>query len=270
VSLTFDHPHVETGDSGAALSGWEVTGFGFENNDHGRVYVRLNGATVEASKNRAFTSLVATGPDVAADTQLVLAPSGPTGLGLTAHRTSGQIPAVGATPITVWLFLANETDLRRKDNQLSTMLLRGEVDFLHPLLETMQEFLTRMAAIYPPAPTTGYPNDLIPNPLENARNGSPEWYAQFFWSLNYLGEFEITGLQNPGDYRLWFVNQCLATIYGRKARTGDESDPLFTRQFSFQVEADRLWSITKPWVTLSKDNTADRQPKIRNVRLRRG
>ena len=274
MSLPFDHPHLETGDVNGALSDWEVDGFGLNNNDHGRVYIRKLAGNVEASKTRLFAApdLVASGPDVPADATLVLTPQNNSGLTIRARRASGEIgPAAltpPANPLTVWLFFANEADLRRKDNQLGSMLLRGEVDFLEPMRDTMREFLLRMSAIYPPPPTVGFPNDFVPSPIEAGRQGMPEWYAQFFWSLSALGTFEITGLQNPGDYRLWFVNQCLATIYARKVR--GEDDPMFARQLAFQDEADRLFTLTRPWVDVDRDQVADRQPKIRNVRLSRG
>ena len=279
MSLPFDHPHLETGDANGALSDWEVDGLTASNNDGGRVYIRKQGSgpgVIEASKTRLFAvaDLVASGPDVAADEILVLSPVNNSGLTVRARRASGEIgpsgPTPPANPLTVWFFLANEGDLRRKDNQLGSMLLRGEVDFLEPMRDTMREFLLRMASVYPPPPILGSPNDFVPSPVEHGSRGKPEWYAQFFWSISALGTFEITGLQNPGDYRLWFVNQCLAVIYGRKARTGDESDPIFTRQFSFQVEADRLWILTRPWVDVDRNQVADRQPKVRNVRLSRG
>ena len=268
MSLVYDHPHLETGDVGSVLSSWEVEGFSISNNDHGRVYVRDNAGTIEASKTRAFAALdlVASGPDVASGATLVLSPANGSGMTIRALRSDGSI----GSSIVVWFFLANEGDLRRKDNQLGAMLLRGEVDFLEPMCDTMREFLARMASIYPPAPVVGYPNDLVKSSIETGTRGSPEWYAQFFWSVNTLGEFEITGLQNPGDYRIWFLNQCLALIYSRKARTGDTSDPIFSRQIAFQLEADRLWNMAKPWVDVDRNLVADRQPKVRNVRLRRG
>jgi len=276
MSLTFDHPHVETGDVNGSLSCWEVEGFSFENNDHGRVYIRNNAGAIEASRTRQFGALdlVASGPDVAQNAILVLSPVNNSGLTVRASRGSGAIGQSGATPpalpLTVWFFLANESDLRRKDNQLGSMLLRGEVDFLEPMRDTMREFITRMASVYPPPPNIGYPNEFVPGSIEHGSTGKPEWYAQFFWTVSAIGDFEITGLQNPGDYRLWFLNQCLALIYARKARTGDENDPIFSRQFALQVEADRQWNLVKPWVDVDRNQIGDRQPKIRNVRLTRG
>jgi hypothetical protein len=269
MSLPFDHPHLETGDAGAALSGWEVDGFAVTNNDHGRVYVRVNATTIEASRVRgswAAGDLVASGPDVTPGSTLVLSPQNNSGLTIRAYRSDGEIGA----GIVVWFFLANESDLRRKDNQLGPMLLRGEVDFLEPMRDTMREFYTRMAAVYPPPPTIGQPNDLVPSINEEGIRGKQEWYGQYFWTVNSLGEFEVTGLQNPGDFRLWFVSQCLALIYSRKARTGDLTDPIFSRQLAFQNEANRLWKLTKPWLDVDRNLVADRQPKVRNVRLRRG
>lgn len=276
MSLTFDHPHIETGDITGALSAWEVDGFGPDNNDHGRVYIRAVGVNIEASKTRLFApaDLVASGPDVLANNVLTLSPVNNSGLTLRAFRSDGAISDSStvppAIPFTVWLFLANEADLRRKDNQLDPMKVRGEVDFLEPMRETMREFLTRMSAIYPPPPTIGYPNDFVPSTIEGGSQGKPEWYAQFFWSVNARGEFEITGLQNPGDYRMWFLNQCLALIYSRKARTGDTTDPIYSRQIGFQMEANRLWQIVKPWVDVDRNQIGDRQPKVRNIRLSRG
>lgn len=276
MSLTFDHPHLETGDPDGALSGWEVDGFSFNNNDSGRVYIRDNTGTIEASRTRQFLAgdLVATGPDVAANSILVLAPVNNSGLTIRAARSDGAIGPSGsippAIPLTVWFFLANESDLRRKDNQLGPMLLRGEVNFLDPMRDTMREFLTRMSAVYPPPPSIGYPNDFIQTPVESGPFGKPEWHAQFFWGVNTRGEFEIVGLQNPGDFKLWFLNQCLALIYARKARTGDATDPIYSRQVGFQMEANRLWKLTKPWVDVDRNQIGDRQPKVRNIRLSRG
>ncbi len=272
MSLPFDHPHLETGDKDHAFSCWEVEGLSLNNNDHGRVYIDSNAGTIRAAKDRSFVNVVASGPDVGVGVQLVLAPQNNSGLTIRAVRGEGAVAASipPASPMTVWFFLANEADLRQKDNQLKTMLLRNEVNFLIPMRDTMQEFMTRMAAIYPPSPSIGHPNDLVQSQTEAGRNGSPEWYAQFFWSLSARGDFEVTGLQNPGDYRLWFLNQCLAMIYARKARTGDMSDPIYSRQVGFQFEADRLWQIVKPWVDVDRNQVGDRVPKVRNVRLRRG
>ncbi len=276
MSLTFDHPHIETGDVHGAFSCWEVEGLNHNNNDHGRLYFRLNAGLVEASRSRQFgaSDLMANGPDVPPNTVLTLNALNGSGLTIRAFRGSGTVTDATtvppAIPLTVWFFLANEADLLRKDNQLKSMLIRGEVDFLEPMRDTMREFLTRMGSVYPPPPTVGYPNDYQPTPVETNQQGKAEWYAQFFWSVNARGEFEVTGLQNPGDYRQWFLNQCLALIYSRKARIGDGTDPVYSRQVAFQVEANRLWTLVKPWVDVDRNQVADRQPKTRNVRLSRG
>lgn len=274
MSLPFDNPHLETGDVGGALSDWRVVGATRTNTDAGKVYVRDSSGTIEAAIDRSFAAVVASGPDVAEGATLVLSPVGSSGITITAARSSGVIgpssPTPPANPLTVWFYLAGEEEVERQDNQLRSMLLRGEVDWRQPMEETMREFYLRMAAIYPPPPIVGYPNDLVPSVIENARTGSPEWYSQFFWSVSRDGHFEITGLQNPGDYRVWFVHQCLAKIYARKARIGDAADPIYSRQVAFQREADRLWSLTRPWVDVDRNQVPDRQPKVRSVRLTRG
>jgi len=134
----------------------------------------------------------------------------------------------------------------------------------------MREFNTRMAATFPPPVGIGDPLSWAPSGQEQGNRGLPDASAEYFWSLNRWGEWEITGLQNPGDYREWAIQQTLARVYYRKARAGDAEDPWWSRYLVAQDDADRLWGMIRPSVDVDQDGLPDRAPVVRSTRIRRG
>ena len=270
MGLNFDNPVIERGDSGAALSDWRFAGVVTDSNtDRGRLFCRLEAGNLELAVDRGFVTIVASGPDPAADGDAVLAPVGGSGLTATVYRTvSGDISA--GQVIILYVYLCDEQDLRESDELVTGLLIANEVRFDVLLRKTMREFLTRMGSIFPPPPSIGHPLRWEPPVVEHGSRGDQPWMAQFFWGLNYKGSWEVVGLQNPDDYREWAIQQTLAFGYERKARAGDASDPMFSRFVSKQRQADVLFATIKPWVDVDRDLLPDRQPKIRSQRIRRG
>jgi len=270
MGLNFDNPHVEVGDRGFVFSDWRFVGVQTDRNtDRGRLYVNLNGATLELHKSRGLGDLVASGPD-ASDADVVLSPANGSGLTATVYRSAGAVGDGVAGPIvTVFVYLCDEQDLRAREQHVDGLLIEGERDFNNVLTQTMREFFTRFAGIFPPPPGAGHPLRWSPSIVEQGSRGEPEYTSQFFWGLNRRGAWEIVGLQNPDDYREWAIQQTLSFAYDRTAR-GGSSDPVFERAMAKQAMADRLFERIKPWVDVDHDRTPDRQPKVRSLRIRRG
>lgn len=270
MGLNMDNPHVETGDKTDALQDWRVRGATAENTDRGRLYVRKSGNDLQLFSDFDATQLVAQGVD-ATNADVTLSPQNASGLTVTVYRGDGVIGDGTASPyVTLYVWLCSELDLRENTDDLGGLLLKNEVDFSVPLKQTMREFLTRLSSKYPPPPGVGHPLRWAPSSVEQGSKGEQEWTAQFFWSLNRRGQFELTGLQNPGDYREWAIQQTLAKCFFRKARAHSEQDPWWTRHLAAQAVADRLWRTVKPWVDVDKDSFPDRIPVVRSLRVRRG
>lgn len=279
MGLNLDHPHVKTGDPGGALIDWRFDGATDENTSRGRLYVAQGlvvPGEVELYRDRDLgpADLVAAGPDAAVIPGfVVLTERNGSGLSATIYRTSGTINGTG-TPerpgmeIRVWL--CSEEDLRENEDALDGLFISGEVRANVALRKTVREFLTRMAADYPPPPCSVNPILYTSPIVEGGRRGAVEWTAECFWTLNQRGQWELTGLQNPEDYREWAINQTLAFLYYRKSRAGNPNDPWFSRWQATTMEADRQWSLVKPWLDWDRDTQPDRQPRVRNVRVRRG
>lgn len=261
--MNVDNPHIETGDSTGALQDWRVRGATAENTDRGRLYVDKDSGNLRAFKDYGVT-LVAQGPDVANGDAVLVAQNG-SGLEVTVYRNAANV-----VPVTLYVWLCSEQDLRENADDLQGLLLSNETDFGVCLKQSMREFLARFSAKWPPPPSHGAPLRWSPSYLEAGSHGDQEIYASDYWSLNRRGQWEITGLQNPDDYREWGIQQTLAKIYHRRARTHDESDPWFSRFISSQREANRLWKTIKANVDSNRDGIPERATKTRSVRIRRG
>lgn len=266
MSLGFDFPYARTGDPSNALSDWRLNGVGEANTDRGRLYLKLDGSTLELYRDRDLGAgdLVASGPDASPGSRVTFTAQGSSGLSGDAYRQSGDV-----ANLVLWVWLCSDRDLREFDNRVEGMLVSGQTDFALQLRATMREFLTRLASKFPPAHSVGDPNLITPGG-EPGRSGEPELYGYDFWTLNNRGAFELTGLQNPGDYRAWAVQQTLAEVYHGQANAGDATDAVFTRGLALQRQADRLWMLVRPWVDIDRNLTPERMPKTRSIRLRRG
>ena len=272
MGMNLDNPHVETGDKNGACEDWRLRGATAENTDRGRLYVRSTGTLLQLFKafGAGAGDLVAQGAE-AVDADVALAEQNSSGLSGTVYRTSGIVgDGVNSPFATLYVWLCSELDLREQADDLGGLLLKNETDFSVPLKQTMREFVTRFSAKFPPPPSVGAPLRWQPSAVEQGNKGEQEYNAQFFYSLNRKGQWEITGLQNPDDYREWAIQQTLAKLYYRKVRSADPADPWWTRYLVAQEQADRLWTLIKAWVDLDQDGFPDREPKIRSIRVRRG
>ena len=264
MGISLENPHVRTGDANGAIEDVRAQGASAENTRNGRLFLRKNGANLEAHRDRGFTSLVAQGVD-ATEADVVLAEQGGSGLTLTVFRTTADF---GAMVIYIWL--CSEEDLRQNADQVSGLQLAGETSLEVPLRQMMREFVTRIAGTFPPPPGIARENAYVGSPVEAGNRGSVSTYSQWLWSLNRFGEWELVGLQNPGDYLEWAIQQALAKAYYRKIRVADESDPFWTKFAAAQDEGDRLWRLVKPMVDIDQDSLPDRTLKTSSLRIRRG
>ena len=271
MSLNLDHPYVETGDKTNALSDWRVAGATAENTDRGRLYLRKVGGLLELHKSRDFNALVASVAD-AQSAFVTFVQQNNSGLSVIVFRGSGAVgdAVFPNPPVTLFIWLCSEQDLREQEDNVSGLQLDNETDLSVVLQQTMREFLTRMSGIFQPPPSLGADNRWSPSLIEAGNKGDVGHSAQFLWQLNSRGQFELTGLHNPSDYREWAIQQTLAKANYRKARAGDLNDPWWTRFVIAQQEADRLFTLIKPVVDIDQDTFPDRHLKVRSIRVRRG
>ena len=271
MGLGLDNPFVETGDRLQEFESWRLDGVNEINSDRGRLYVISDAGTVTLYRQRPRVNV----PPPASE-QVAAGVGGTGWVELTAVNASGltglvkRNAAQTTSGIVVFKWLCGPDDLRRFDDLVDGLHIEGEVDWKEPLDEMMRQFLVHFASIYPPPPGVSAPLRFTATEIEDGREGTPEWAAQYFWSLSGEGEWEMTGLQNAGDYRTMAVYKTLSIIYERKARAGDGTDPVFSRMEHFKERAMKAWYETRPWVDIDGDNLPDRAPKTRTSRLRRG
>lgn len=273
--LTFDHPVVEVGDPSAALEAWRFAGITDQNTDRGRIFVRStpSGASmlVELFRDREMQAgdrvAFATGPVGA---RLTLAADN------TSRLTASVYVRAGATVTSALLFvqLASVLDVRERDDRIGNLMAEdpAELDFRVLCLAVSRDFLTRIAERYPPAARTGR-GLAMPggSPLQDgARYGNPTDDASAaFWTLNRENEWELTGLQNPGDYREWAILATLALIWERKAQAV-EGDAYTQRADRYRGLAAEAWARVIPWASMANDGAPDRPVTTGSMTIRRG
>lgn len=268
--LNFSHPYIYKGDREAQLSGWRVDSFTDLNTDRGKVYVDTVSAgattTVNVYKDSDRSSLVASGAG-AGLSRIALSASGGSGFGPASVYLNSTASSPGRTLL---LALATDLDLRERDDRLYGLHIEGETDFSVILRATAREFLTKMSMKYPPTVSVGaslkYPgaSPVVPP----GGSGDPSSVTQHFWTLRSDGVFDLTGLQNPEDYKEWAICDGLARIWRRKVRS--EEDPTLGVAIYYQRLADQYWHGIMPWIDVDSDTLPDRPARVRSVRMRRG
>lgn len=268
--LNFKYPFIYKGDKDSQLSGWRVDSFSDSNTDRGKVYVDASTAgattTVSVYKDADRTSLVASGSGSAAS-RVTLTAKNNSGLGPSSVYVNN---GTGGSNRTLVLSLATDLDLRERDDRLYGLHIEGETDFSVILTATSRDFLTKISMKYPPTVSMGaalrYPGATPTVP--QGRSGDPSYLDQFMWTLRTDGVFDLTGLQNPEDYKEWAICDGLARIWRRKVRS--EEDPTLGVSIYYQRLADQYWDTIMPWVDVDYDTLPDRPARVRSVRMRRG
>ena len=268
--LNFKYPFIYKGDKESQLSGWRVDSYTDLNTDRGKVYVDTEtvgaSTTVSVYKDADRSLLIASGSG-AASTRVTLAAQNGSGFGPSSVYLNNT---TGSSNRTLLLALATDLDLRERDDRLYGLHIEGETDFSVILVATSREFLTKTSMRYPPTVSIGaalrYPGSSPVVPP--GRSGSPSYMDQYLWTLRSDGVFDLTGLQNPEDYREWAICDGLARIWRRKVRS--EEDPTLGVAVYYQRLADQYWDGIMPWVDVDHDTLPDRPARVRSVRMRRG
>jgi len=270
VSLPVDFPVVTTGDGQPVAESWRLVGFSDENTDHGRLHITtvIVGGTLrfDCYSDRARGAMVCQGA-AAPGAEATLAEVGDSGISGTVW-----VLAARAQTFTVFLALATDQDLERRDDRISGLKLEdpAEEDFRDVWVEAMREFYIRIQSLYPPP---AFVSDPLRFPGTGqtqtpGRLGLPEATSVALWHLTAEGTWELKGLENPTDWRTWAILYCLQVIWERKARSGD--DGLLERAARYQEEAERAWERVPVMVDTDRNAVPERILQIRTMTLERG
>lgn len=271
MSLPLDHPFVEVGDALAQFTGWRVSGLTDRNSSRGRLYPSADpsGADVQLSvyRDRERTELVAQGTG-AVQGRVTATEANSSGLEVSAIISENTQSSV----VGLFASLATFDDLRARDDRLREFLLRDppEADFREVELATLRQFYLRIQADFPPPVGVGDPLAFpgTASIVEQGRRGIPEVYAYYLWSLNTEGDWELVGLENPGDFREWAILHSLAVIWERRARSRE--DPVLERAMLYHEQARSAWSLVPVLVDVDLDSLPERPVKRRTRYLERG
>ena len=270
MSLPLDYPFITVGDSEPVAEAWRIEGFADENTDHGRLHVTaaIVGGLLRFSvyKDRAKTLLVLQG-EAAAGARATLTAQNNSGL-----SGSVKVNAVEATNLVLFLALATDRDIEQRDDRIAG--LRGEepdeVDFQAVWSQVMRRFYLGIQADFPPPQFASSPLHFpgaSPTQIQGKR-GQPDVHAILLWHLNGEGDWELKGLQNPGDWRDWAILYSLFLIWDRKARSGD--DGLVTRADRYLIDADRAWKMVPILLDSDGDQAPEREIRTKSVYINRG
>ena len=270
MSLPIDFPFLTVGDQGPVSEAWRVEGFDDLNTDRGRLYVTTTvvGSTLqfELFSDRDRTALVMQGA-AALNVRAVLAEQNDSG-------ASGSVKVLELTARAFVLFvaLATDRDIERRDNRINGLLSEepAECNFEAVWDLTIREFYLRIQADYP---TPMSVSDPLRFPgagqvqIQGAR-GMPDVYALDLWRINGEGDWELKGLQNPGDWRTWATLYSLFLIWDREARSGD--DNLIQRAQLYLDDSEKAWRRIPVLVDQDGDAIPEVQTRIRSAYLTRG
>lgn len=270
MSLPIDYPFVTVGDATPITEAWRFDGFNDENTDRGRVYfVTANvGGEVQFSgySDRDKTALVVQG-QAAVGSRATLAEQNNSGL-----SGSVKVLANAVENITVFVALATQKDLERREDRVSGLLGEDpfELDFSAIYHEVMREFYTNIQATFPPPSYVGDPLNFPGTApvVTQGNRGMPEVHALFLWYQNGEGDWELKGLENPGDWRTWAILYSLHLIWDRKARSGD--DNIQARADRFLEDARRAWKKVPVMIDSDGDQVPERTVHTRTMYLERG
>ena len=265
--LNLDWPVVETGDAQLQLESWRVTGWNDSNTHRGRLYVVVSsdalGGQVDCYKSDALDAA-----NLVARAEGALSTSIVTRIALVAQNSSGLggsvvlRSAVATTSTVLWLALASQRDLELSEDQVQHFLLQSpvEVDLLAPIQDCMRVFLQRMKRRYRPTQGTGNPFMAVSPAVEPALEGLPEDLSQDLWTSSLDKYDELTGLENPQEYREWARLHTLAILWRRLVRDGPENDPAARMHNFYAAQAESAWSeLAEAFVDADRDRLSDRQ-----------
>jgi len=270
VSLPIDFPFVTVGDSFPSTEAWRLAGFTDENTDRGRLHATFTvvGGELQVSlySDRDKANLVAQG-QAATNARATLAEMNDSGISGSVFITN-----VNADNIVVFVALATDLDIERRDDRIRGLLGEdpAECDFSAVWDFVIREFYVRIQANFPPP---AFVSDPLRFPgsgqVQTAgRRGLPDVHAIHLWHLNGEGDWELKGLENPGDWRTWATLYSLHLIWDRRARSGD--DELVARADRYLSDSDRAWSMVPVLVDSDGDSVPERQVKTRSSYLTRG
>lgn len=275
MSIPRLHPVVEVGDTGALYSAWRVTGMNDRNSGRGVLYASFSsdpgGVLLQVYRDFERAELVASGAG-AVGGRVVASPVliGTTLSGLTVSVVVTSDAATST--VVLWVQLASEEDLREAEDDAQVFRLNDppEVSFAKVAKRTMAQFYLLMASHYPQPQRMVDP--LSYNGIESGqvsgKSGLPDRDSQDMWTLNSEGDWELTGLQNPGDYKEWAIAWSLWLLWKRKAGSAD--DPVYGRALGYKDEAGEQWALVRPQVDSDRDGTPSRQIRRRTPTIRRG
>lgn len=282
MSLPMDFPVVEVGDQTGFYQAWRIERLNDTNSHRGRIYPEATqeadpqsttGGTqirIKLFRNLERTELVAQGVGQRG-TRIVIAPEEDYDVEVSVFvDLSAALPHSGQ--VVVFGALAGIRDIEGAEDRLPAMRLRNpvEVDFDTIRLRVMQAFYRKFQALFPPPVSMSGPLDFAgSSPLQlQGKSGLPDITAVDLWRMNNEGDYELVGLQNPGDYREWYVMQVLADIWRRKA--GSEADPAFQKALFYDEKAKMAFKEVFPQVDIDRDGRPERPVRRRTGSMRRG
>lgn len=271
MSLTLDYPVAEVGDADSQLEAWRIDGANDSNTDRGVAYAKIvnpggGNVTVELYSDRARESsdLVASGTG-SVNTRISLTSQNGSGM-------SGSVKAITAaatSAIELVLQLATRNDIEEREDRIAQLLLEdpAENDFDTVLRATMRQFLLRIQYRFPPVPLINDPLNTFETLQPPSPRGRVERFAEVLWRRNGEENFELVGLQNPGDWKEWAILDVRARLWDRRS---DNDPTIMELKNQLMAEADRQWEIVQPWVDIGLDKSPDRIVRTKSLRIGRG
>lgn len=270
MSLPVDFPFLTVGDAAPTAEAWRLEGFDDDNTHRGRIYVTTvvvgNTLRFDLFSDRDRLLLVAQGA-AALNDRATLAEMNDSGL-------SGSVRNIATRADSFLLFvaLATDGDIERRDDRIKGLLGEepAECDFSAVWDLTIREFYIRIQADFPPPAFVGDPLKFPgTSPVQTqGRRGMPDVHAIHLWHLNGEGDWELKGLENPGDWRTWATLYSLHLIWDRHARSGE--DEIVARSDRYLQDSDRAWRMVPVLVDSDGDQVPERQVKTRTMYLERG
>ena len=267
MSLALDHPVVETGDRNGQLEDWQLDNLSDSNTRRGRIYVKTTPesgqARVQLYRDALRTEEVATG----------LGPIDGRAT-FTAVNDSNIVGSVGinsigaGSTIVLWVALASPKDLADRDRDITAFQLADHHDLWPVVRSTMRTFLIRIQEVFPPVPKTSATLRAYRSPTSRGSRGDVGDLILFLWSENRSGEFELVGLQNPGDWREWAIFDSLTKAWQQNTRGPEGAIGLQAEQY--QIQAEREFRRPVARVDVDRDQSPEGPLRTGSFRLERG
>lgn len=182
--------------------------------------------------------------------------------------------ATGAI-VQLYVSLASAKDTRGREDRLDEFKDEdpNEVsDFEDIQRSVLRAFYLRLFAIYPPESLQGNPLSFAPEyEIQQAGIfGQVDPSSIRLWTLNVENDYELTGLQNPGDYREWAVTMFQRFAWERRIR-GGELDEAQQRVNVLLTQEALAFKGVRPMIDCTQTGRPDRiAEKTGALRFRRG